>query len=473
MTVMELQAPEDLTPLVHSALRAWYSKVGTNEDLLEGLLLVQQAQGAMSHSTSPTALRLATNQILLSGIEELATSDEMGAKILDMRFADGNTLLMAANKINVSEHTVSRMQRAAIVRLASILFEREVEARRHRASLLESKLPPPSYSKLYGLEEAKERIFERLIKADGPGVVAIVGIGGIGKTALADAVTRLLVRKLKFEDLTWVRSAPQTMSGQRLSPEITVDNLIAEIAEDLKLENLIGTREERHGRIRQILKDRPHLIIIDNLESHSETAFLMEELNDLTEPSRFILTTRTRQSSQAAVFHFELNELTFSDASSLVTRHAKDIGLQELSEIDEDSIKEIYAITGGNPLALKLVVSLLDPVPLHQVLNDLKISRPGMIEDLYKHIYWQAWNILSQDAKSLLQAMPLIGEAGGSAEYLRSISKLPAERFWPALLELRSRSLIEIRGTIKEKRYGIHQLTESFLRTEIIHWPSE
>ncbi len=473
MAVVELLSPQDLVPQVHSALRAWYSQAGTNEDLLSGLLLIQEERRAMSHSTSPTALRLATNQILLAGIEELASADEIGANILNMRFADGNTLLMVANKINVSEHTVSRMQRAAIVRLASILYERELEARRDRASLLESKLPPPTYSKLYGVEAGQQQLIERITEDGGPGVLAIVGIGGIGKTALADTVTRRLVRKLQFDELTWVRSAPQTMSGHYLSPEINVDNLIAEIADDLELGDLFGSREERLSRIRQVLKDRPHLIIIDNLESHSEIAFLLEELNDLAEPSRFILTTRTRQISQAAVFYFELNELSFGDASSLVIHHAKDIGLHEPSEIDEASMRAIYSVTGGNPLALKMVVGLLDLVPLHQVLKDIKTSGQGMVEDLYKHIYWQAWQILSPDAKSLLQAMPLIGETGGLPEYLQTISKLPAERFWPALLELRSRSLVETRGTIKEKRYGIHQLTESFLRTEIIHWPEK
>jgi hypothetical protein len=30
-----------------------------------------------------------------------------------------------------------------------------------------------------------------------------------------------------------------------------------------------------------------------------------------------------------------------------------------------------------------------------------------------------------------------------------------------------------VRGTIQEKRYGVHRLTETFLRTEIIDWPEE
>ena len=45
--------------------------------------------------------------------------------------------------------------------------------------------------------------------------------------------------------------------------------------------------------------------------------------------------------------------------------------------------------------------------------------------------------------------------------------------FWPAVQELRARSLLEVRGSLDEKRYGIHRLTQSFVRTEIAHWPDK
>ncbi len=73
--------------------------------------------------------------------------------------------------------------------------------------------------------------------------------------------------------------------------------------------------------------------------------------------------------------------------------------------------------------------------------------------------------------QALLQAMPLVSGAGATADYLQEISGLSAGQLWPAIQELRKRSLLEVRGDIREKRYGIHRLTETFLRTEIIHWP--
>jgi hypothetical protein len=147
------------------------------------------------------------------------------------------------------------------------------------------------------------------------------------------------------------------------------------------------------------------------------------------------------------------------------------MGLTDLSAITLADAKAIYDRVGGNPLALKLVVSLAAVQPLAHILKDLEQIHPGAVEDLYRHIYWKAWRSLSPAAQTLLQAMPLITDAGALPEQLQALSGLSEMELWPSISELWSRSLLEIRGALHEKRYSIHRLTETFLRTEIIHWP--
>ena len=313
---------------------------------------------------------------------------------------------------------------------------------------------------------------EKLVAVDGPRVVAVVGIGGIGKTSLADAIARRIIRLFHFEGVIWLRSEPQTMSGRSLAPQFTFESLTSELANKLGLE-MSDAPDQRLVQVRQRLKDRPYLVVIDNLETDAETAYLLDHLNDLAEPSKFLLTTRTRPAPQATVYHFPVRELSFTDSNALLHHHAQDIGVDALEAADDVELQAIYGVVGGNPLALKLVVSQLDLLPLSQVIEGLTSSRPGPIEDLYQHIYRQSWKILTPEARSLLQSMPLVGETGGLPDYLQAISNLPEDRFWPALQELRTRSLLEVRGTIQEKRYGVHRLTETFLRTEIIHWPEK
>lgn len=459
---------------IHTALKAWHATSGTPDNLLEFLLLVQSQRTTAASDNSSALLRLATNQILLEGITELASQDEVGARVLQLRFPANKSLQVVANNLNISADSVSRLQRAAIGRLAEIIYKRELAHRETHALTIETNLPPPSYTRLFGLDEVRSGLVEQLLKAQASWVITIVGMGGIGKTALADATTREIIRYFHFYDVIWLRIEPSTMSGLSPNPQGAYTSLLTELVKRFWPDSAKDIfPQQRLVQVRQLLKTRPYLIIIDNLESQTDTAYLLASLNDLAGPSKFLLTARTRPSEQTTVFSFSLDELTLADASALIHHHAEDVGMGQSSGITKADVQAIYDVVGGNPLALKLVVSLLDLIPLPQILNYLKQGREGSVESLYHYIYWQTWQVLSMKARELLQIMPLVAESGGTPEYLQKLSGLSEANFWPVLQELRHRSLVEVRGTIHEKRYGIHRLTETFLHTEIIHWPGE
>jgi hypothetical protein len=130
-------------------------------------------------------------------------------------------------------------------------------------------------------------------------------------------------------------------------------------------------------------------------------------------------------------------------------------------------------VTGGNPLALKLIVSLATVLPLPQVLTDLVHAHVGQIEQMYRRIYQSVWESLSDNARTLLEIMPMAAANGMGEAQMQAISGLPKRQLWAAITELAHRSLLEVRGTVQERRYGIHHLTESFLKTDIIGLPDE
>jgi hypothetical protein len=460
--------PETLHTKVHDALRAWSATTGGNDDeLLQELLLVRHR---LDRDSTPALQRLATNEVLLAAIDELEQQDPTAARILRSRFLDRDTLMMVANRMNVSEYTVSRLQRAAIEEVARILLAQEQALRNEMALEIESRLPPPSYTRLFGLEETTEELTVQLLSADAPWVIALVGIGGIGKTSLADRAVRQAIRAFHFAGVIWLRSQPHTMSGAALSPQLAFQELINNLAQQLLPGAPAPTHEQRLVQVRRELSTRPYLIVIDNLEAEEETAYVLSHLGDLAHPSKFLLTTRTRP-RQSNIYIRSLNELSLADASCLLRHHARDINVQAMAEAGDEDIQLIYDTVGGNPLALKLVASLLDIMSLPQLLDDLVDVRSGAVEEFYHHIYRKTWHSLSEDGRSLLRAMPLISETGAGPEYLASISGLDEASLWPAIQELRSRSLLEVRGNLREKQYGIHRLTETFLRSEILNWP--
>lgn len=209
------------------------------------------------------------------------------------------------------------------------------------------------------------------------------------------------------------------------------------------------------------------------MESGDEAAYILEQIREFTEPSKFIVTSRARPTVSVPAYFLFVEELPLSDAAALIRHQARTIGLEELAESEEPDIRAIYDVAGGNPLALKLIVSLAAVLPFDQILADLAGSRRGPIEDLYRFIYLESWRSLSDNAQALLQAMPLVAEKGALPEQMLAISGLNNDNFWSAVTELVSRSLLEVRGSLHERRYGIHRLTETFLRTEIIYWPED
>lgn len=476
---------QQLQKNIHEALRAWQKFNNTVENLLSDLLLVQQERQSLI-SASPTALRLATNQVLLEHIKALGEHEQQAAKILTMRFIDDVVIKIVANRLNLSPDQVKRQQATAIESLASLIFARETAARQVRAHAIELSLNPPTYSRLFGVDEFCNTLVERLLLTAPPWVLAIVGIGGIGKTSLADMAVRQVIRHFHYKKVVWLRVAAPIVDyvgyegyedpeNIHTAPfQATLDKLMLQLAQTICPHLSPETAADvRNLQVRQTLKTIPHLIIIDNLEFEADSAYLFPLLNDLANPTKFLLTTRTHAPGQTGVFSLSLKELSREDTAAFICDHAQNINFGDLADADPSEIQSIYHVIGGNPLAIKLVVGLAVVHPLAEVLEDLIAVQADKIETMYRHIYWQAWRTLSPESRALLEVMPLVADLGSTLVHMMAISGLAKKQLLPAINELVNRSLLETSGTMSERRYNIHRLTETFLRTEIIHWPED
>ncbi len=457
-----------LKSAVGPAFRHWHTVGGTDESLLSFLLLVQQER-QQHEDAGPSTLRLATNTVLEAALAELERENEEGMRILRLRFQDKEQIKAVAVQLNISEFTVSHKQKEAMDKVAELLAEQEAAAWQQRVQAMEARLPPPSYTRLFGVAEPQAQLGARLLAEAEPHITAVVGIGGIGKTSLARAVTGEVIKEFRFADAIWVSLESPSMSGRFTSPEQLRDTLLAAISDHLWPEQ--AGESTPHGRllqVRQALKQRPILIIIDNLESAEDAANLLDYLQDLANPSKFLLTSRTRP---AGVFHVSLDQLSLAAARELVRYRLQNGNIAGAEALTDEDIGAIYERTGGNPLALILVVNLLDSLALAHILDGLRTVNINKLEELYRHIFWQNWQTISEDARTLLQAMVLVSREGAKLDYLGAMSGLGERPLQSAVTELRYRSLLEVGGDIHTRRYSIHPLTRSFLQTEIIYWP--
>ncbi|MCB0211089.1 MAG: hypothetical protein KDJ52_17250 [Anaerolineae bacterium] len=459
-----------LRDTIHQALKAWHeadSATGTFRDLR----LFQHYQ--QHYETDP---RQATNQILLEALDELALTHAEGADLLRKRFLDGLVMHAVAGRFNIGEATAYRRQEKALSRLTHILHDKEIRLRSVYQTELEKRLSLPPAARLFGIEQPLKRLLSRLTSTTPSWLLSIEGLGGIGKTALANSLIRQMALSDRFPAVAWVSAKqheflPDFERAQLETPALSqaalIDHLLDQIAPGQKFTQ---SPAQKHALLSQQLKQTPHLVVIDNLETVADYQTLLPLLRDLANPSIFLLTSRHSLQSQPDVYCCTLNELTPGDALDFMRHEATTRGLPLLAQAAESELQRIYDIVGGNPLAIKLVVGQLSILPLSIVLDNLKQVRGKRADALYSFIYWQTWQLLKPVSRQALLVMPLAQNP--TLEQLLTLSQLDIADLSEAMEQLANLSLVQVGGNLEIRRYTIHRLTETFLLNEAIQWPT-
>jgi hypothetical protein len=156
-----------------------------------------------------------------------------------------------------------------------------------------------------------------------------------------------------------------------------------------------------------------------------------------------------------------LDELAQPDAVALLRHEGSVRGLHDVVEADDDQLRPIYCVVGGNPLALKLVVGQLAALPLDRVLSGLEAAQPRT-DAFYDYLFGTSWNLLSPLACKLLRHLASLPVEGATWQDLSAGSGLPDEALVTAVAELASYSLLQSAGLV-EKVYTLHPLTRHFV----------
>jgi hypothetical protein len=424
---------------------------------------------------------LAVKEVLL---EALNTMDERpggdAAQVLRLRFFDGLTSAATANRLNLSQDMVFKRQRAAIQDLADTLWQAELELCSERemriAGRLEIKEPPH----LFGVDDKLVELTAALISERSPWLVAATGIGGIGKTSLADAAVRHLSASPTFVDIAWVSARQERFTlwnGLQESPEgapaLSIEALLDAIIEQFGFLDL--TRyplAQKQDHLRARLKAQPYLVVVDNLETAADYRALVPDLQGLVNPTKFLLTSRHSLHDYHGIHSLSLDELSAADSLALLRHEAGERGLGDVAAAPDEALLQVHEVAGGNPLALKLLVGQVHTLSLSRVADDLRQARGRKVEELYRFIYWRSWQLLDDTARRVLAIMPLVAESGGGMAQIAALSEVAGEPLTAALNRLVLLCLVHVRGTVEARRYGIHHLTETFLLSEVLKWQS-
>lgn len=458
---------EQLHKDVHHALKHWHTVDDKTQDMLADLLLVQNKRRESKPQTS-AARRLSTNQVLLEGLEQLERQQPQAAAILRRRFHDQQAIRAVSQQLQLSVDQVKHKQREALLELANILYAMEVAMRDATITRQKSQLEAKSYTQLFGVSALSDRLLALLTSEASPWVITLVGIGGIGKTSLAQYTIRQAISCLYYEEVLWLKVAnPARHSNPLPEPDRTFQQLVNQLSKKLmpSLPNDTSP-SQRAQQLQQLFKNQRYLIVVDNLELKEDTSYLLSQLVTLATPSRFLLTSRTPPAHHAGSLNITLPELNDQDSITLLRHYAEEIGFGEAASASYEELLPIYEVVGGNPFALKQLINLAKIRPLATLLDALRKQPLLAGEAIYQHILKETWITLSDAAKSVLTIMTLAAEGGMDSEQILALSGLEHAQLWPVIDELIGRSLLEVRsGSVWDRFYGIHRLTELFIHS--------
>lgn len=460
--------------VIQTALRQWNrGSIETQE--LERLLCYRSIRDGEANLSA----RAAADRLLTNTLARLADRNSECAEIVSLRYQQGLGVNAVGRRLDMSESHVHRKQREAVDLFVRLIADEEECLHGRRCGRLARRLPVPAGNRLFGVEDVIERLYAELLQPEAPALVSIEGIGGIGKTAVADALMRRAIDEGVFEDFAWVsvqenawhpdirlRSAGQAPLSTADLLETLIVQLMGEDALPVPF-----TVETASQTLDRRVRSTPHLIAVDNLETMPDLGTLLPLLQELAGPTRFILTSRHRLHPQADVFPMQLSPLSQQDSIALVHYWADQTNLPEIAAASPEALNPIYETVGGNPLALRLVVGQIQYHNLFQVLESLRSARGRTVEHIYSHVYRHAWEDLNSAERSALSAMLLLPPEGGELEYLAILSGMGEDILLDALENLVACSLVEHqRHGLEQSRYSIHGLTRTFLREQGVRW---
>ena len=341
--------------------------------------------------------------------------------------------------------------------------------------------PPPlhfpgkAYHRLIGRSQELDHLLALLSDTDRKPIIAVVGLGGIGKTTLAQEAMEACWQDGLFEHIVWASAKTERFIGEGIRKtevsDFSLEQLLDEIGRQCnRLDIAKLPLDQKRAAVKHLLTSKRVLVVMDNLETVSESESFVEALFQLLGPTSKLLLTSRHQVRHERTFTLDLSGLFEAEALTFLREDSEERGIDIVAQASLDDLTEIYHVTGGAPLAMKLVIGQMSRWPLRRVLDNLKAaSSAGPNYDFYHFIFKQSWDILSLEAKQTLVSMAVFDLANGCTEAsLAPVCRLPADTLQLALDHLILLSLVDTFGDLTARRYTLHSLTHYFILSDIV-----
>ncbi|XP_045813820.1 disease resistance protein RGA2-like isoform X3 [Trifolium pratense] len=294
--------------------------------------------------------------------------DECATKALELKykgFKHGLSLLSSLNPKHVAfRYKVAKKMKSIMERLDQIAEERSKfhlpeTARERRTGVPDRRQTTSTITQpqVYGRDEDVKKIADFLVgpaaDSDDLSVYPIVGLGGLGKTTLAQSIFNHDRVVKHFELRSWV-CVSEDFSLKRMTKSI-IESISGHTCEDLELDPL-------QRKLHDLLYRKKYLLVLDDVwdEEQENWQKLKSILACGGKGASVIVTTRLLKVAtiMGTMTPYELSMLSDNDCWELFKQRAFGANEEELTELVVIG-KEIVQKCGGVPLATIALGSLL------------------------------------------------------------------------------------------------------------------
>jgi formylglycine-generating enzyme required for sulfatase activity/predicted ATPase len=312
-----------------------------------------------------------------------------------------------------------------------------------------------------GRRQEIHQVIKVLVESD-KRCIALHGMGGIGKTALAYAIGQWLHERNRYKDGVWFISLRDTDS---------VGTLITKVKQSLELRSFSLEKELRNSRVFLILDDLDKLI-------EKESNELIELLNSLLEQCpnlRLLLTSRDSLVKDILYCHQE--EVCSMGASETRQIFKKYAPSQAQWGENDDLAKDFHLLVkflDGYPLPIKLAASYMAETQctLKMLCEDL-IDEPLEVLDSYSSeerkerslriTLERSFEMLSVEAQDIFPLLAFF-PSGLSLDLVRAIWSRSGQK---ALMELLKFSMAEKSPTASDWRVTLPEPARTYAESKL------
>lgn len=379
-----------------------------------------------------------------------------------------------ANAISVSPRT---LRRYLLRGFKTFGIQLKKELSKKQPATIREHFPLIQADQVIGIKTLLAQLSTWLESQNAAHAISIEGIGGIGKTLLAQHLLEQAYQDSQYDHYAWVsaRQKEINLNGEITEvtkPASTLEDIISRLTQQLGQGHLVGlSTQEKITQLTKLAHQQKLLIFIDNLETSSDIDEIVPNLHKLNGNARIIFTSRKSLGRYPGVRIFPVPELSFANSKKLIKAEMKRLGLT--LSLSEETVQALYEITGGIPLVLKLATAQFGRVETKEIIRQLRLGEKRA-KNIYTYIYRQAWKLLPDIGKKLLLSMLLVSPDGEDRTWICQMGALTDEEFNQGVDELKQLSLIEFSGSIEMPKYRIHRLTATFLQTDVLQgWDGE